>query len=101
MEYKTRFHTHMIVGYSMHKIEAAAHFLHLPRGFYIYRVTFAFAARLLHFTVWLLHFRVAFTFATWLLHFAARLLNAGAGDPSWPPYLCEPLQHQLTIDKMC
>ena len=45
MEYKTRFYTHVIVEYSMHKIEAAALF-------------FAFAAR---------------------------LLNAGAGDPSRPP----------------
>ena len=52
MDYKTRFHTHVIVGYSMYKIEAAAHI---------------------------------FAFAALLLHFAARLLNAGAGDPSRPP----------------
>ena len=42
MEYKTRFHTHVIVGYSMYKIEAAAHI-------------FAFAARLLHFAAQLLN----------------------------------------------
>ena len=35
MEYKTRFYTHVIVGYSMHKIQAAAPFL-------------AFATRLLN-----------------------------------------------------
>ena len=46
MEYKTRFHPHVIVGYSIYKIEASAQF-------------FAFAAR---------------------------LLNAGEGDPSRPPY---------------
>ena len=46
MEYKTRFHAHVIVGYSMYKIEVAAQF---------------------------------FAFAAWLL-------NAGAGDPSRPPY---------------
>ena len=41
MEYKTRFRPHVIVGYSMYKIEAAAQFfLHLPRGFNIYRAAF-------------------------------------------------------------
>ena len=67
-----RFHPHVVVGYSMYKIEAAAQFfafavrlLHLPHGFYIYRAAFTFAVR--------------------LLHFAARLLNTGAGDPSRPP----------------
>ena len=42
MEYKTRFHTHVIVGYSMYKIEAAANF-------------FAFGVRLLHFAAQLLN----------------------------------------------
>ena len=56
MEYKTRFHTHVIVGYSMYKIEAAAQF---------------------------------FAFAT-------RILNAGAGDPSRPPYY---ISLKLLIDK--
>ena len=58
MEYKTRLHTHVIVGYSMYKIEATAHFLHLPCGFYTRRAAFTLAVR---------------------------LLNAGVGDPSRPP----------------
>ena len=42
MEYKTRFHTHVIVGYSMYKIEAAAQF------FCICRAAFTFASLILH-----------------------------------------------------
>ena len=47
----------------MYKIEAAAHFLHLPCGFYIYRAAFTLC-------------RAA--------------LNEGAGDPSRPPYYANP-----------
>ena len=64
----------MIGGYSTHKIQAAAlifaftlQLLHLPRSFYTCRAAF-------------------FTFITRILHFAVWLFNAGAGDPSQPPY---------------
>ena len=60
---------HVIVGYSMHKIQAAVlvfcicraaftlavrFYVHLPRGFCICRMAYTLAARFLHFAVWLL-----------------------------------------------
>ena len=53
-------HSHVIAGYSMPKIQAAA-------------LVFCIC-------------HVAFTFTARLLHFSARLFNAAAGDPSRLPY---------------
>ena len=72
MEYKTRFHTHVIVGYSMHKIQATALF-------------FAFAARLSHFATRLLHLPRSFNIYRAAFAFAARLFKRVVGDPSQPP----------------
>ena len=80
----------------------AARLLHLPRGFYTYRATFALTARLLHLPRGFCTCCAAFTLAMQLLHFAAQLLylphgffNAVAGDPSRPPYYCISLCVQL------
>ena len=95
---------HLIMGYSMYKIEAAAHFfafaawlLHLSHGFYFCHAAFAFAARLLHLPCGFYIYCAAFAFAVRLLHlpcgfyiccaafaFATRLLHLPCGFYTLP-----------------